>query len=76
LTEAIEWLDRASQAVSPIREQHLDVLYELADTLEEAGDRRRALDVFADLEFDAASYRDVPARMARLRRALEEDRAT
>jgi hypothetical protein len=32
--------------------------------------------VFADLDFDAASHRDVPERMAALRRALEERRAT
>jgi tetratricopeptide (TPR) repeat protein len=76
LGEAITWFDRSAQAVAPVREQRLDVLYELADVLEEAGQRRRALDVFADLELDAASYRDVAGRMARLRLALEEERAT
>jgi hypothetical protein len=59
-----------------VREQRLDVMYEFATALERAGEPARALDVFADLDFDAASFRDVPARMAALRRALEEGRAT
>jgi len=50
-------------------------MYEFADALERAGEQTRALDVFADLDFDAASFRDVPERMAALRRALEEGRA-
>jgi tetratricopeptide (TPR) repeat protein len=74
--EGIEWLERATQAATSVREQRLDVMYELADALERAGERTRALDVFADLDFDAASYRDVPDRMAALRRALEEGHDT
>jgi tetratricopeptide (TPR) repeat protein len=66
--DGIEWLERAAHAPMSIREQRLDVMYELADALERAGERTRALDVFADLDFDAASYRDVPERMAALRR--------
>ena len=73
--EGVTWLERATQAATAVREQRLDVMYELADALEHIGERARALDVFADLDFDAASYRDVPERMARLRRALEEGRA-
>ena len=73
--EAVTWLERATQAATAVREQRLDVMYELADALEQIGDRGRALDAFADLDFDAASYRDVPERMARLRRVLEEGRA-
>jgi len=74
--DGIEWLERATQAATFVREQRLDVLYELADALERSGEPARALDVFADLDFDAASHRDVPERMAALRRALEERRAT
>jgi tetratricopeptide (TPR) repeat protein len=74
--EAIEWLARASQSATSAREQRLEVMYALADALERSGDSARAFDVFADLDFDAASYRDVQERMARLRRALEEGRAT
>ena len=70
--DGIEWLDKASRAATPVREQRLGVMYELADALERAGERARALDVFADLDFDAASYRDVPERMAALRRTLGE----
>ena len=73
--EGIEWLERATQAATSVREQRLDVMYEFADALERAGEQTRALDVFADLDFDAASFRDVPERMAALRRALEEGRA-
>ena len=74
--DGIEWLERATQAPTSAREQRLDVMYELADALERAGERARALDVFADLDFDAASFRDVPERMAALRRALGEGLAT
>jgi hypothetical protein len=70
--EGIEWLERATHAAAAVREQRLDVMYELADALDRAGQGARALDVFADLDFDAASYRDVPERMAALRRAREE----
>ena len=73
--EGVAWLERATQSTTAVREQRLDVMYELGDALERIGERVRALDVFADLDFDAASYRDVPERMARLRRALEEGRA-
>jgi hypothetical protein len=38
-------------------------MYEFADALERAGEGARALDVFADLDFDAAFFRDVPERM-------------
>jgi hypothetical protein len=74
--EGIEWLERATRAETSVRERRLEVMYELADALELAGDRARALDVFADLDFDAASFRDVPERMATLRRALGEGGAT
>ncbi|HET9268638.1 MAG TPA: tetratricopeptide repeat protein [Vicinamibacterales bacterium] len=74
--DGIEWLERATLAATFVREQRLDVMYELADALERNGEGGRALDVFADLDFDAASYRDVPERMAALRRALEERRPT
>jgi tetratricopeptide (TPR) repeat protein len=74
--EGIEWLERATQAAATVREQRLDVMYEFAAALERAGEPGRALDVFADLDFDAASFRDVPERMAALRRARGEGRAT
>jgi tetratricopeptide (TPR) repeat protein len=76
LREGIEWLERATQAATTARDQRLGVVYEYADALERAGERARALDVFADLDFDAASYRDVPERIAALRRALGEEPAT
>ena len=41
----IEWLERATHATTAVREQRLDVMYELADALDRTGDRARALDV-------------------------------
>ena len=77
--EGVAWLERATQATTAVREQRLDVMYELADALERIGERTRALDVFADLDFDAASYRDVPSAWpgcaARSRRAAPRDAA-
>jgi len=74
--DGIEWLEQATRATTTVREQRLDVMYEFADALERAGEGARALDVFADLDFDAAFFRDVPERMAALRRALGEGPAT
>jgi hypothetical protein len=72
LHDGIEWLERAARAQAPVRDHGLAVQYELGDALERSGEPARALDVFADLDLDAASYRDVQERMARLRQALGE----
>ena len=43
LTEAVEWLDIASEAPAPKIDEHRSALYELADALETTGEHTRAL---------------------------------
>jgi tetratricopeptide (TPR) repeat protein len=68
LDRGVEWLQRACAVPAPIREHGLAARYDLADALERAGHQDRALACWSDLEFDAANYRDVPERLARLTR--------
>ena len=68
LDRGVEWLERACAVPAPIREHGLAARYDLADALERAGHQDRALACWSDLEFDAANYRDVPERLARLTR--------
>jgi tetratricopeptide (TPR) repeat protein len=70
LERGVEWLERACAVPAPVREHGLAARYDLADALERAGQRDRALACWSDLEFDAGSYRDVPERLDRLTRAL------
>ena len=67
----VEWLERACGVPAPVREHGLAARYDLADALERAGQPDRALACWSDLEFDAASYRDVAERLARLTRTLD-----
>jgi len=69
LGRGIEWLEQACGVTAPVRDHGLLARYDLADALERAGERARALDVLSDLEMDAGSYRDVSARITRLSRA-------
>jgi hypothetical protein len=69
LGRGIDWLERACGVTAPVRDHGLLARYDLADALERAGERARALDVLFDLEMDAGSYRDVSARITRLSRA-------
>ena len=64
--EAIEWFERATQAPAPTPDEGFTLLYELADTLESMGETARALAVCLELVADAADFRDVKARVARL----------
>jgi tetratricopeptide (TPR) repeat protein len=67
LPEALEWLERAAQAPAPTSDDGYQLLYELADMLEKAGESARALAVCMELQSDAgASYQDVAARIDRL----------
>ena len=68
LDQGVEWLERACAVPAPIREHGLAARYDLADALERAGHQDRALACWSDLEFDAANYRDVSQRLARLTR--------
>jgi len=66
MPQALEWLDRASQAPASNTEDGHQVLYELADALEQSGEVARALAVCMELESDATGYRDVAERVERL----------
>jgi tetratricopeptide (TPR) repeat protein len=65
-SDAIEWLEQAAEASAPEPSAAHEVLYELADALESAGEPARALAVWLELQADAGVYRDVAARIDRL----------
>jgi tetratricopeptide (TPR) repeat protein len=64
--EAVKWMERAADAPAPTKEDARRLLYDLADTLEELGDRARALALFDQIQRDSGDYRDVRHRIARL----------
>jgi tetratricopeptide (TPR) repeat protein len=66
MPEALEWLERASQASAPNADDAHQLLYELADTLEKMGEVARALAVCMELQSEAGEYRDVGERIDRL----------
>ena len=66
IVQAVEWLERAAEAPAPTLQAAHALLYELADTLEAAGEPARALAVFLELRAAAPGYRDVAARTGRL----------
>lgn len=63
---AIEWFERAAEAPAPTPDAGRALLYDLAETLEFAGESARALAVFVELESEMAGYRDVAGRIERL----------
>jgi tetratricopeptide (TPR) repeat protein len=63
---AIEWLERAAEAPAPNVDEGRALLYDLATTLEAAGETARALAVFLELQAEGTEYRDVTARADRL----------
>lgn len=63
---AIEWLERAAEAPAPTPDAGRALLYDLATTLESAGERLRALAVFVELESESGGYRDVAGQIERL----------
>jgi len=68
LPQAIEWLERASEAPAPGVNEGRELLYDLGSSLDAAGETSRALAVFLELQTNAGDYRDVPARIERLAR--------
>jgi tetratricopeptide (TPR) repeat protein len=64
--QAIEWFERAAQAPAPTRDQGHQLLFDLAQALEAAGETARALAICMELQADAGNYRDVAARIDRL----------
>ncbi|MDO8681797.1 MAG: tetratricopeptide repeat protein [Acidobacteriota bacterium] len=63
---AIEWLERAAEAPSPTPDAGRSLLYDLAQTLEGAGESARALAVFVELESESGGFKDVAGRIDRL----------
>ena len=65
----VEWFERAAEAPAPTREEAHALFYDLAETLEAAGEQARALAVWLELQTDAGGYRDVAERVVRLTKA-------
>jgi tetratricopeptide (TPR) repeat protein len=66
--QALEWLERASEAPPTSPEEGRELMYDFGVTLDEAGETARALAVFLELQSEAGDYRDVPERIDRLAR--------
>ena len=66
MPQAVEWLERATAAPAPTTDDAHQVLYELADGLEQVGEGARALAVLLELQADAGAYQDIDARISRL----------
>jgi tetratricopeptide (TPR) repeat protein len=66
LGKAIEWFERAAEAPAPTADAGRALLYDLASTLEAAGEGSRSLAVFVELEAESGGYRDVGLRIDQL----------
>ena len=66
---AIAWLERAAEAPAPTPDAGRALLYDLAQTLESAGEHARALAVYVELESESGGYRDVAGQIERLSKA-------
>jgi len=64
--QAIESFERAAEAPAPTPEEGHELLYDLADTLEKAGEVARALAICMELHAEAGDYRDISSRIERL----------
>jgi tetratricopeptide (TPR) repeat protein len=68
LSQAVEWLQRAAEVPAPAVADGRALLYDLAVTLEAAGEVSRALTVLLELQSQAGEYRDAGERAGRLAR--------
>jgi tetratricopeptide (TPR) repeat protein len=66
LAGAIQWFEQAAEAPPTSPAAGHGLLYDLAETLESAGEIRRALAVFVELEAESRGFRDVTERIERL----------
>jgi tetratricopeptide (TPR) repeat protein len=66
LPNALEWLERASEAPAPTSDESNQLLYELAEGLEKVGEVARALAICLELQAEVGSYKDVDERIDRL----------
>jgi tetratricopeptide (TPR) repeat protein len=65
-TEAIESFERAAEAPAPTPDEGNELLYDLADALEKAGETARALAICMELHAEVGDYRDISVRIERL----------
>jgi tetratricopeptide (TPR) repeat protein len=63
LARAVDWMERASEAPAPTPEEGTELRYDLADVLEQVGERARALALLRAIEADVGTYRDVRERI-------------
>ena len=68
LRHAVEWFQRAAEAPPTTPGDGHALRYDLGVTLEESGDRARALATFLDLAAEPGGYRDAAERADRLAR--------
>jgi tetratricopeptide (TPR) repeat protein len=64
--QAIESFERAAEAPAPTPEEGQELLYNLADALEETGEVARALAICMELHAEVGDYRDISSRIDRL----------
>jgi hypothetical protein len=72
LPQMISWLERATQAPAPTKDDARLVMLDLADALEKSGEVGRALAVCIELQADAGNFQDVAARVDRLSKVQAE----
>ena len=68
LAAAVEWFERAAEAPAPTPDAGRELLFELGEVLERAGEPARALAVYQELRSVAGEFRDVSRRIERLGR--------
>ena len=66
IARAIECFEQAAESAPTTPTAGHGLLYDLAETLESAGETGRALAVFVELEAESRGYRDVAERIDRL----------
>ncbi len=63
---AVKWFEKGLAAPGRSDEEYQALRYDLANALEQAGERARALSLFTDLYGQDASFRDVAEKVRRL----------
>jgi pilus assembly protein FimV len=64
---AVKWFEKGLAAPGRSDEEYQGLRYDLANALEQAGDRAKALSVFTELYGQDASFRDVAEKVRRLK---------
>lgn len=72
LARAVEWMERAAEVPPPTPHEGTELRYDLADALEQAGERARALSILRAIEAEVGEFRDVRERIEWLS-AIEAD---